>query len=353
METIETTKTRKNVNIWKSLQKVPAGTMFVPLIIGAIITTICEGFFDFDLWGTLGNPMQDMFSSSGQMLIIGLMLFCTGTQLKMSDIKDAMHRGVRLIIVRLGIAYLLCALFYAMFGYEGFLGVSFLAFVCAVTSANAALYMGIISPFGDKADKASFGIMLICSMPLLPLLFLGFYGESGFGQAQVMQIISLIIPFILGMIFGNLDQDIRQVFAGGNAIILPFLGFEFGSTINLIDAFKMIPQGLLLSIIYFIIVIGPSYIFERLVLKRPGYASFASGSLAGVALVIPSMAASSNTLFEPYVNSTVAVLAFVLAVTNILCPFMVKYILTKHPADEVREPKKNHTPKNKPALMNK
>lgn len=29
------------------------------------------------------------------------------------------------------------------------------------------------------------------------------------------------------------------------AIILPFLGFEFGSTINLIDAFKMIPQGLL------------------------------------------------------------------------------------------------------------
>ena len=27
-------------------------------------------------------------------------------------------------------------------------------------------------------------------------------------------------------------------------------------------------------------------------------------------------------------------LAFVLAVTNILCPFMVKFILTMHPADE-------------------
>ena len=92
--------------------------------------------------------------------------------------------------------------------YEGFLGISFLAFVCAVTSANAALYMDIISPFGDKADKASFGIMLICSMPLLPLLFLGFYGEAGFGEAQVMQIISLIIPFILGMVLGNMDMGI-------------------------------------------------------------------------------------------------------------------------------------------------
>ena len=329
---------KKNVNIWKSLQKVPAGTMFVPLIIGAIITTVCEGIVKFNLWDTLGNPMKDMFSSTGQMLIIGLMLFCTGTQLKMSDMKDALHRGVLLILVRLGVAYALCAAFYALFGYKGFLGISFLAFVCAVTSANAALYMGIISPFGDKADKASFGIMLICSMPLLPLLFLGFYGESGFGKAQVMQIVSLIIPFILGMILGNLDEDIRKVFAGGNAIILPFLGFEFGSTINLIDAVKMLPQGLLMSVIYFVIVITPSYIFERLVLHRPGYASVASASLAGVALVIPSMAAASNTAFEPYVNSSVAILAFVLAVTNILCPFMVKFILTKHPADE--QPKK-------------
>ena len=325
---------KKNVNIWKSLQKVPAGTMFVPLIIGALITTICQGIFHLDLWAVLGNPMQDMFSSSGQMLLIGLMLFCTGTQLKLGDLKEALHRGVLLILVRLGVAYLLCVLFYMAFGYQGVLGISFLAFVCAVTSANAALYMGIIQPFGDKADKASFGVMLICSMPLLPLLFLGFFGTSGFGTAQVIQIVSLLIPFILGMVLGNLDGDIRRVFTGGNAIILPFLGFEFGSTINLISAFKMIPQGLMLSALYFVIVILPSYLFERGVLRRPGYASVASASLAGVALVIPSMAAASNKAFVPYISDTVAVLAFVLAVTNILCPFMVKWVLKKHPADQ-------------------
>ena len=204
--------------------------------------------------------------------------------LKLSDMADALHRGVLLILVRLGVAYGLCALFYALFGYEGFLGISFLAFVCAVTSANAALYMGIISPFGDKADKASFGIMLICSMPLL---FLGFYGEAGFGEAQVMQIISLIIPFILHGA-GQHGYGYPQGVCRRQRLILPFLGFEFGSTINLIAAAKMLPQGLLMSIIYFIIVITPSYIFERTVLHRPGYASVASGSLAGVALVSPA-----------------------------------------------------------------
>ena len=46
------------------------------------------------------------------------------------------------------------------------------------------------------------------------------------------------------------------------------------------------------------------------------------------------MAAASNTAFEPYVTSAVAIVAVVLAVTNIQCPVMVKLILTRHPADE-------------------
>ena len=75
-----------NVNIWKSLQKVPAGTMFVPLIIGAIITTICQGFFHFDLWERWqSNEGYVLFQR--QMLLIGLMLFCTGTSLKLSDMQ--------------------------------------------------------------------------------------------------------------------------------------------------------------------------------------------------------------------------------------------------------------------------
>ena len=55
--------------------------------------------------------------------------------------------------------------------------------------------------------------------------------------------------------------------------------------------------------------------------------------------LIGLVAAASNTAFEPYVTSAVAILAFVLAVTNILCPFMVKFILTRHPADE--QPRQN------------
>ena len=43
--------------------------------------------------------------------------------------------------------------------------------------------------------------------------------------------------------------------------------------------------------------------------------------------------AVSNTALETYVSGSVATLAFVLAITNVLCPFMVRFSLKRHPAD--------------------
>ena len=40
------------------------------------------------LWEFLGNPMKDLFGKTGQMLLIGLMLFCTGTMIKPHDFVD-------------------------------------------------------------------------------------------------------------------------------------------------------------------------------------------------------------------------------------------------------------------------
>ena len=168
-------------------------------------------------------------------------------------------------------------------------------------------------------------------MPLLPLLFLVFFWASDSLAQQAVQILSLLLPFLLGVLLGNLDEDIRRVFAGGGAMILPFLGFQFGSTINLLEAFRMLPQGLLLSLVFFLITILPSYCFERRVLRRPGYVSVASSSLAGVALAIPTMAAQANPALEAYAGNTVATLAFVLTATNILCPFLTRWELRRHP----------------------
>lgn len=334
----------KGIGIWKFLNKIPAGTMFVPLILSAVICSICiacglgtgkpgEGL---TLWEYLGNPMKDLFGKTGQMLIIGLMLFCTGTMIRPHDFVEVFKRGIWIILARLLPAYIISVLVF-IFCPNGFLGIDPVTFCVCVTSANAALYMGIIPPYGDNSDRATFPIMLILSMPLLPFIVISSLGTSSSDAGllgKFMQIISLLLPFILGFILGNLDPKIREIFKGGNTIILPFLGFQFGSTINLAKAFTSSSvwiAAIVLILIYWAITLIIPYIVDRFALKRPGYASVASASIAGVSLSIPAMFASYTfggvAYTQDMISNSVLILAVVLLVTNILDPFFTKWTM--------------------------
>ena len=346
MATIEKKEKKpfKGVKIWDFLNKIPAGTMFVPLVISAIITTICiHCGLGVSLWEYLGNPMKDLFGSTGQMLLIGLMLFCTGTTITGRDFVEVGKRGIWIILARLIPAYIICAVVFLTCGVNGFAGIDGITLACCLTSANAALYMGIIQPYGDDSDKGTFPIMLIFSMPLLPFIFLSCMGSGSSDiTSSILQIFSLLIPFLLGVLLGNLDHKIRDIFKGGNAIILPFLGFHFGSTIDLVNAFQgdVILAALLLTVIYWAVTMIIPYLVDRFILKRPGYASIASCSLAGVALSIPAMV--STFTFDGIsgadaAKNATAILAFVLFITNILAPFFTKWTMNvyfKHHHDD-------------------
>lgn len=344
----------KGIGIWNFLNKFPAGTMLVPLVISAIISTICiHCGLNESLWEYLGNPMKDLFGKSGQMLIIGLMLFCTGTMIKPRDFVEVGKRGIWIILARLLPAYIISAIVFIFCGLEGFCGINSVVLAAILTSANAALYMGIIPPYADNSDRATFPIMLILSMPLLPFIFISCFGQGeGDTLAKVMQIVSLLLPFLLGMLLGNLDPKIREIFKGGNTIVLPFLGFQFGSQIDFVTAFNgsAILAALLVTVIYWAVTIIISFVVDRYALRRPGYASIGSSSLAGVALSIPAMFSGfsfGGVIFnEAMISQSVAILAFVLLITNVLDPFFVKGNMTfyfkHHHDDAVRVFKDTH-----------
>lgn len=340
-------KAFKGVPIWNFLsKKIPAGTMFIPLILSAIITTISiHCGLGESLWDFMGNPMKDLFGASGQMLLIGLMLFCTGTAITGRDFIEVGKRGVWPMLARFVPAYVLSAVVILVCGVNGFLGIDAITFTVCVTSVNAALYMGVIEPYGDAADNGNFPILLILAMPLVPFIFLSSFGEGeGSLLTKIMQIFSLLIPFLLGVLLGNLDPKIRSVFKSGNTIILPFLGFEFGSNIDLVKAFQgeIILAALLLTVIFLAIAIILPSIVECFILKRPCYVSMGSCALAGTALSIPPMFENytfGGTAGADAASNSLAILAFVLLITNILCPFFTKWTMNyyfKHDAERAR-----------------
>lgn len=308
------------MKILKSIQKVPAGTLLIPTIIGAVIHTFCPQILD------IGDPTNVMFTKAGMQGFIGLLLFFTGTQMLMSDIKKALKRGVLMCIVKYLIVYGVSFIVLKAFGLDGFLGISFLALTVCLTSSNGALFMGIIPPYGDDADYATFGLLMMCSMPVLPMLFLN---SANGGSINYVSILSLCVPFIFGIILGNLDHDFKKLFAMGNACILPFIGFQFGSLLNIFEAAKEIPTGILLTVVFYIVSVPLLYLFDRKGLKQPGYASLASVSVAGVSLSIPSLAATASAQYAPYVDQSVAQLALVMIATTFITPFLTDYVMRK------------------------
>lgn len=305
----------------EKIQKVPAGMLLVPTIIGAVIHTFCPQILE------IGDPTQVMFTKDGMQLCIGLLLFFTGTQLSVSQLKLVASKGLPFLLVKYGIAYAAALAYLAVFGQEGLLGISFLAFATAITSCNGALYMGIIEPYGNAVDFALFGILMMFSMPVLPMVLLS--GANG-GEINWLSIVSLVAPFALGMVLGNVDPKFKEMFKSGNACVLPFIGFQFGAVINLAEAAKQIPAGVLLTVLFYVISIIPLYFFDRKVLKSGGYASVASCSVAGVALSIPTMAAAVTPMYEAFTGAAISQLAMIMFITTFATPYITQFVIKKN-----------------------
>lgn len=310
------------VPIVQTLRKLPGGKIIIPLIIGSIIVTICSACGVKDPWGQIGSPTVFLFSSTGITVVLGFMLFFTGTQIDIRKMKPMLGRGFPLLLLRLGIAYTLCYLYFRFIGSDGLLLISFVAFTSCLTSTNAGMFMGLVNGYGDDADYSYFGVLLLTALPAFPMILIE---SSNGGTINYMSMLSILLPIVFGILLGNPDPNIRKIFKHGNDCVIPFLGFQFGSAINITVAAKMIPQGLILIACWYLLGVLPSYLLERFVMKRPGYISLGSSAMAGVALSIPPLAVEVGLLSKEQESNALAMLALVLVVTSILCPLLTDF----------------------------
>ena len=308
---------RPLVPIHEILHRFPGGNILIPLIIGAAIATIASLCGVEDIWAEVGDPMQTMFSGrEGLLGFIGLMIFFTGTQTDVTKLKPMFKRGVPLLFIRLAIAYALSFIFLAAFGEEGIGGLSFLGFTAGLTCINSAMFMSVTNSYADDADRAYFSLAMVFGLPVFPLLAV----RAGAGASiDYVAIISILVPMIFGIILGNLDRKMMRFYEYGTQVIVMFMGFQFGSYIDLTKAFRQIPQALILTLILYLTIL-PSLLVERFAMKRSGYATLAMSALAGVSLSMPVLTA--DIFPQEILDNATYQLAFALAVTALLAPIL-------------------------------
>ena len=200
------------------MKKIPAGMMLVPILIGALINTFCPELLK------IGDPTEILFTSKGMSCLLGLIIFFTGTQIKIKDLKKNLKKSFVLVATKLIVAYGLSYIFYRLFGMAGVLGISFVAIVSVLTSTNGVLYYGIVDEYHAKEDYTTFCFIALYSMPIIPTLFLTSFG----GSIDITAVISLIVPFLLGFLLGNLDDEWTKLFKNGSAMLFPIVGLQFG-----------------------------------------------------------------------------------------------------------------------------
>ena len=283
------------------LKKVPAGMMVIPLLLGSLIVTIFPNAFE------IGGLTAAVFSSAGTNTLLGAQLFCMGTALSVKDMPKVLKRGGVLLLAKFAIGAGIGILVGKVFGAAGFLGLTPLAIICAVTNSNGSVYLTLMGEYGDEADCGCFPLLALNDGPFFTLVALG---ASGLANIPFQSLIAAIIPIALGMLLGNLDKGLRNLFAPMGSAIIPLIGFALGTGINLTNVIKGGFPGILLGLITVFVGGGFILLCDKFITRRPGYAAWAVATTAGNAVAVPAAVALIDTAWElfyenGYENTTV------------------------------------------------
>ncbi len=305
------------MNILNNMKKIPGGIMLVPMFVVAILNTFAPNAL------AIGSATTALFKT-GTMTIIGIILFTAGTQLKLKNLGAAVARGGVFLLIRIILCVLTCVILKNTVGLDGIAGMSLLALVVVMSSCNPGVYAAICSQYGDPIDMAAMGVINIIAVPQFALLVLAIFFADGSSVNPWIIAIGTIIPFIVGLILANLDENFQKMFAPVTPVSLFFLGICFGSSLNLLTALKSGIQGILLGLIFLVISLAICIPVDKFVLKRPGYAAVSFCCVGGVAIGTPAVVAAAIPQFEPYVPAAAGQCAFAVILCAILVPIIAR-----------------------------
>lgn len=310
-----------NMKIVKTIQKLPGGMMVVPLLLGALINTFCPSILQ------IGSFTTALFSHTAVATLVGIQIFCIGTNLKIKQAPQAFKRGGVLLLSKWVAGALLGFIVYKFFGKSGVFGVSVLAIICAVTGANGSLNLALMGDYGEPIDMAAQGIENIHDGPFLALVTLG---ATGIANIPLLSLLAAIFPLILGFILGNMDYDFSEMFKSGISMAIPFIGFALGAGINFGGVIKAGPSGLVLTAMVLIVGGGFAILGDKFINKRPGYAGASISSAAGNTMASPIAVAIVDPSFRPYVASATIQIGAAVIITAIVVPFLVDWFAKRY-----------------------
>ena len=287
--------------------------MVVPLFIGMVLNT----FFP-DLM-KIGGFTQAL-TGVGYPTVLGMYLFTVGTKMSVRAAPRMLMRGFGILTAKVGIATIFALAVARFFGGE-IIGLSTLAVMVAMSDTNGGMFLALTSVMGSKDDSGTYVVQSIETGPFLTMLI--FVG-TGLAVIPYLTMVSVIAPIVAGAILGNLDEDIKDFFGSHEAIIVPFMAFTLGQTINLKSVVTAGLPGVVLGLTV-VTVTGFVCIAADRLLGGTGIAGAAASSTAGNSAAVPQAVALADTSFAPIAGAATVQVAASVIVTAVLTPLLTAW----------------------------
>ncbi|MDQ0228583.1 2-keto-3-deoxygluconate transporter [Bacillus sp. 7586-K] len=320
------------MKIMKTIEKIPGGLMLVPLFLGAIIRTLAPESGEY--FGSFTNGLM-----TGTVPILAVWFFCMGAGINIKATGTVLRKSGTLVLTKIAVAWLV-AIVASLFIPDGgiqsgfFAGLSVLALVSMMDMTNGGLYASIMQQYGTKEEAGAFVLMSLESGPLVTMLILGTTGLAAF---EPQAFVGAVLPFVVGFILGNLDQDFRNFFSKATHTMIPFFGFALGNTIDLTVIAQTGLLGIILGILVIIVTGIPLMLADKFIGGGNGTAGIAASSTAGAAVANPMIIAEIKPEFLPEAQSATALVAAAVIVTSILVPILTAY-WSKHMDKKNKKP---------------
>jgi 2-keto-3-deoxygluconate permease len=191
----------------------------------------------------------------------------------------------------------------------------------AMSDTNGGMFMALTSVMGSKEDSGTYVAQSIETGPFLTMLIF-----VGVGLAEIpwLVMVSVIAPIFAGAVLGNLDDDIKEFFGSHEPIIIPFMAFTLGQTINLRAVVTAGAPGVVLGITV-VIVTGFVCILADKLLGGSGIAGAAASSTAGNSAAVPQAVAMADRTYMPVAEAATVQVAASVIVTAILTPLLTTW----------------------------
>ena len=305
------------MKIYKFINKVPGGLMVVPLFIGMVINTFFPNLLKI-------GGFTEALSGTGYPTVLGMYLFTVGTKMTLKTAPRMLKRGFGIMFVKVGVATLIALSVAKFFGGDVF-GLSTLALLVALSDTNGGMFMALTSAMGDKEDVGTYVPQSIETGPFLTMLIL-----VGAGLANIpwLSMVSVIAPIFVGAILGNLDDDLRDFFGSHEPIIVPFMAFTLGQTINLNNVVSAGPVGVALGV-FVLVVSGFCCIVADKLRGGSGIAGAAASSTAGNSAAVPRAIALADPTYAAVAPVATVQIAASVIVTAVLTPLLTAWMYRK------------------------